>query len=162
MTREEIPNACESARGRRGFTLIEIMAVVLIMGLLIGLVGYNVFANVDKARVATTKAQMKTVETALENFRLDNSRYPTSDQGLEALIRKPSSGPEPRNYPPDGYLQKASALKDAWGETFQYRYPGTHNTRSYDLWSLGADAAPGGEGTDGDVGNWDDETIGDS
>ncbi len=144
-----------------GFTLIEIMAVVLIMGLLVSIVGYNVFAQVDKARVQTTRATISQLESALEFYRMDSSRYPTSEQGIEARVRKPSAPPEPRSYPPEGYLRKAGSLLDPWGEPFQYESPGQHNTYTYDLWSLGADSAPGGEDVDADIGNWDEESFAD-
>ena len=147
------PRACSKPVHReRGFTLIEIMAVVLIMGLLMGLVGISVFTQVDKARVVTTKAKISQLENALEFYRMDNSRYPTSEQGLEALVAEPQGA---RNYPPGGYLQKRDALKDSWDELFQYRSPGEHNQRTFDLWSLGADRQAGGEDLDSDVGNWD-------
>ena len=139
-----------------GFTLIEIMAVVLIMGLLMAVVGVNIKSQIDKARLAAAKAQISQLESALEFFRMDNGRYPTSEQGLDALVRMPTGDPAPRNYPPGGYLKKADALLDPWGEPFQYANPGTHNEHSFDLWTQGADAAPGGEGGDADLGNWDD------
>jgi general secretion pathway protein G len=144
-------------RRQQAFTLIEIMAVVLIIGLLVGIVGYNVFAQVDRARVATAKTQMKQIEGALEFYRLDNARYPTTEQGLDALLQKPQSGPEPLSYRPEGYLQRRSALKDPWGNVYQYESPGQNNPYSFDLWSLGADGKPGGDGNDADVGNWDTE-----
>ncbi|MGH0034839.1 MAG: type II secretion system major pseudopilin GspG [Myxococcota bacterium] len=147
----------EPRRRRRGFTLIEIMAVVIIMGLLVGIVGYNVFAQVDKARVNTARATMSQLETALELYRMDNSRYPTTDQGLDALVSKPSGTPEPRNYPSGGYLKKKGALLDPWGNPYQYESPGSRNASDYDLWSMGADGSPGGDGVDADVTNWDDE-----
>lgn len=144
-------------RASAGFTLIEIMAVVLIMGLLMGLVGVSVFGQVDKARITTAQTQIRNIESALELYRMDNSRYPTTEQGLEALLRRPSSAPEPRSYPAGGYLSKSDALKDPWGMTFQYESPGQHNGHSFDLWSLGADQQPGGEEVDADIGNWSDE-----
>jgi len=144
-------------RERSGFTLIEIMAVVLIMGLLMGMVGLQVFAQVDKARVATAKAKIAQLESALEFYRMDNARYPTTDQGLESLLRKPSGAPEPRNYPPEGYVKRVDALADPWGERYRYLSPGQHNPHTFDLWSLGADSSPGGEGADAEFGNWDAE-----
>jgi general secretion pathway protein G len=86
---------------------------------------------------------------------MDNGRYPTTEQGLRALVSKPTGDPEPRSYPPGGYLKKSDALLDPWQEPFQYANPGSRNPHSFDLWSLGADAAPGGEGGDADIGNWD-------
>jgi general secretion pathway protein G len=143
-----------------GFTLIEIMAVVLIIGLLGGIVGTVVFGQVDKARVATTKSQIKQLESALEFYRLDNARYPSSEQGLRALVQKPSGDPQPKNYRPEGYLQGGVVPKDPWGEDYQYRSPGEHNSYSFDLWSFGADAKPGGDADDADLGNWASDEAG--
>jgi len=158
MEHPETVPAAEPRRARRdGFTLIEIMAVVLIMGLLVSIVGYNVFQQVDKARVQTARANISQLESALELYRMDNARYPTTDQGLEALIRKPTGTPEPRNYPPEGYLRRSSQLTDPWGSPYQYESPGQHNPHSFDLWSYGADGEPGGTGADRDVGNWVEE-----
>jgi len=137
-----------------GFTLIEIMAVVLIIGLLGGIVGAVVFSQVDKARVNTARTQVKQLESVLEFYRMDNARYPSSEQGLQALVRKPSGDPQPRNYRPEGYVQGGVVPKDPWGEDYQYRAPGEHNPYSFDLWSFGADGKPGGDGNDADIGNW--------
>ena len=154
-------SAQRDERRRRGFTLIEIMAVVLIMGMLMGLVGVAVFQQVDKARVQTTKIRIKNLESALEFYRMDNSRYPSSEQGLAALLVKPVSEPEPRNYPPGGYLQRGGldALKDAWENKLFYENPGQHNIHSFDIWSLGADEEAGGEDTDADIQNWTGREI---
>jgi general secretion pathway protein G len=148
-------------RSRRSaaFTLIEIMAVVLIIGLLIGLVGSQVFQQVSGARVGTTRAQINSLEAALGFYQLDNGRFPTSEQGLDALVRKPSGAPEPRNWRSGGYLKGGAVPKDAWGGDFLYESPGTHNADSFDLWSLGADAAAGGEDADADIGNWSSEAA---
>ena len=148
-------------RGLRelGFTLIEIMAVVLIMGLLMGLVGVTVFSQVDRARATTARAKMAQLESALEFYRLDNSRYPSTEQGLAALINKPGSAPEPRNYPRGGYLRNEDGLDDPWGERFHYESPGQHNSHAFDVWSLGADSATGGSDTDADIGNWRDQSA---
>ena len=140
------------ARRQRGFTLIEIMAVVLIIGLLSTLVGVAIFPQIDKARVNTAKSQIKMLDAALETYRMDNSRFPTSEQGLRALIVPP---PEARNAPPGGsYLRERRIPEDPWGNTYQYESPGQHNRDGYDLWSLGADGSPGGSGVDADIGNW--------
>lgn len=141
-----------------GFTLIEIMAVVLIMGMLMTLVGLAVFQQVDKARATTARAKIAQLESALEFYRMDNSHYPTTEQGLVALIVKPESQPAPRNYPAGGYLKRRDALDDPWGAPYQYQSPGQHNAHSFDLWSLGADQSEGGEEVDADVGNWDSPT----
>jgi general secretion pathway protein G len=143
----------QSDRARRGFTLIEMMAVVLIIGMLSVLFGTVVVGRIGAARVTTARAAMTKVEQALEFYRLDNARYPSSEQGLTALLREPSIDPLPRNYQPEGYL-RAPDLVDPWGEDFGYEFPGAHNTYSFDLWSYGADNVSGGEGTDADLANW--------
>ena len=140
---------------RAGFTLIEIMAVVVIMGFLMTLVGLAVFQQVDKARVTTARAKIIQLESALEFYRMDNAKYPTTEQGLIALIERPQTEPQPRSYPAGGYLKRRDALEDPWGTPFLYESPGQHNAHSFDLWSLGADQSQGGEDVNGDVGNWD-------
>lgn len=151
------PCAHAPRRRERGFTLIEIMAVVLIIGLLGGVVGAVVFSQIDKARVTTARTQIKQIEAALDFYRMDNGRYPSTDQGLEALVRKPSSEPVPRNWRPEGYLKGGEVPRDPWGNPYQYESPGSHNTYSFDLWSFGSDGAAGGDGTDADIGNWADD-----
>jgi general secretion pathway protein G len=146
----------ERERRAQGFTLIEIMAVVIIMGLLMGIVGVTVFSQVDKARVATAKIQIKQVESALEFYRMDNSRYPSTEQGLRALIEAP---PDVRNYPPGGYLKDREGLLDPWQQPFQYQSPGQHNPHTFDIWSQGADGAPGGTDLNAEVGNWSDDPV---
>jgi general secretion pathway protein G len=138
-------------RRTRGFTLIEIMAVVLIIGLLSALVGIAIFPQIDKARVNTAKTQLKMLDAALEAYRMDNASFPTSEQGLVSLIQPP---PEARNALPGGYLREKRVPDDPWGTKFQYESPGQHNSDSYDLWSFGADGTPGGSGADADIGNW--------
>lgn len=142
-----------------GFTLIEIMAVVLIIGLLGGIVGVVIFGQVDTARITTAEAQIKQLESALEFYRLDNGRYPTTEQGLRALVEKPGTAPEPRRWRPEGYLQGGQVPLDPWGEPYQYQQPGVQNPQTFDLWSLGADSAPGGEGANADIGNWSEEAV---
>lgn len=139
---------------RRGFTLIEIMAVVLIMGLLAGIVGTVVVNQIDQARTQTARAQIKQLESALTFYQMDNGRFPTTEQGLHALVEKPTGAPEPRNYRPGGYLQGGVVPNDPWDAPYQYAAPGQHNPHAFDLWTLGADGQPGGEGADLDVGNW--------
>jgi general secretion pathway protein G len=137
-----------------GFTLIEIMAVVLIIGLLSTIVGAAIFRQVDRARVTAARAQLSSLEGVLELYRMDNGKFPTSEQGLVALVEAPTSEPVPRNYPAGGYLKDGRLPRDPWGEPYHYEIPGASNPHSYDLWSFGADGAPGGEGVDADVGNW--------
>lgn len=135
----------------QGFTLIEILVVVLIIGLLTTLVATTLFSRADDAKRTLAEAQLQKVSQSLELYKLDNGRYPTTEQGLDALAREPLSEPRPRRYPPDGYL-KAKDLRDPWDSPFAYRQPGDHNTASYDLLSLGPD---GQEGSEDDLGNWD-------
>jgi general secretion pathway protein G len=153
------PEIKTAEQGRRriaqaGFTLIEIMAVVVIIGLLASLVGFNVRNSIMKARAKTAATQIKTMEGALELYRMDNARYPTTEQGIEALVREPSAPPTPRDYPPGGYMRGGKVPLDPWGTEYGYESPGQHNAHSFDLWSLGADGTPGGSGADADIGNW--------
>ena len=141
----------ERSRRQRGFTLIEIMVVVVIIGLLAAVIVPQLMGNVDQARVAKARQDIQAIETALTMFRLDNSKYPATDQGLKSLIQQPTD-PSIRNWRPGGYVKKPS--RDPWGNDYQYVYPGTHGTE-YDLFSLGADGQPGGENLDADIGNWD-------
>ena len=136
-------------RRERGFTLIEMLIVMVILGLLAALVGPRMFGKVGKSRQNAAKVQIALFETALDTYRLDTSKYPTTDQGLQALRVKPS-GVERWDGP---YLPKDVPL-DPWGHPYQYRSPGEHG--DYDIVSLGADGNPGGEGEDEDVVNWKD------
>jgi general secretion pathway protein G len=150
-------NAPGEPTRERGFTLIEIMAVVLIIGLLSALVGVAIFPQIDKARVNTTKTQIRMLDGALETYRMDNARFPTSEQGLRALIVPP---PDARST--QSYLREKRVPDDPWGNPYQYEAPGQHNQDGYDLWSLGADGSPGGEGVDADIGNWAEDDALDS
>jgi general secretion pathway protein G len=144
-------------RNDAGFTLIEIMAVVIIIGLLTGIVGTAIFQRVDQGKRTAAEAQISNLESVLELYRMDNGRFPTTEQGLEALVAEPSGEPAARNYPPGGYLKRGRLPKDPWGEPYHYEAPGQKNRHSFDIWSHGSDGSPGGEGTDADIGNWADE-----
>jgi general secretion pathway protein G len=136
-----------------GFTLLEIMVVVVILGILAALVAPNVIRRIDDANVTKAKQDIRAFETALNLYRMDNFRYPTTEQGLEALVKQPND-PNIRNWKPGGYVR--SLQKDPWGNNYSYIAPGTRGG-DYDLYTLGADNQPGGEGTDADIGNWNIE-----
>lgn len=136
----------------RGFTLIEIMVVVVIIGLLAAVIVPNVVSQVEKARVSKAQQDIASLETALTMFKLDNSKYPGTDQGLQSLVVQPSD-PSIRHWKPGGYVKRVQ--KDPWGNDYLYVFPGTHGGE-YDLYSLGADGQPGGEGENADIGNWNE------
>ncbi|HGY9623831.1 TPA: type II secretion system major pseudopilin GspG [Pseudomonas putida] len=139
-------------RTQRGFTLIEIMVVVIILGVLGALVLPNVMSRPDHAKLTAARTDIQSISTALEIYRLDNGRYPSTAQGLDALVKRPTVAPLPRQWNAQGYLK--STPTDPWGSPYQYTSPGTHSSQGYDLYSLGADGQPGGEGMDADIGNW--------
>ncbi|MFW6181555.1 MAG: type II secretion system major pseudopilin GspG [Spirochaetota bacterium] len=144
-----------TGRGRLpAFTLIELMVVVVILGILAVFVVPRVAGRPEEARVTKARVEIANLEQALELYYLDNGRYPTTEQGLEALVRKPDTGPEPTNWQPGGYLNKPRIPVDPWGTPYMYVSPGNHNS-DYDLYSLGRDGQPGGEGYDADITNWD-------
>jgi general secretion pathway protein G len=150
MHRTEEANSQHSQRVRRsGFTLIEIMAVVVIMGMLMTVLAVGINGRIQVARSSAAQAQISRIEQALDFYQLDNARYPTADQGLESLHQQPTAPPVPKNYTPGGYLKREQLL-DPWGVPFQYQIPGTHNPHAFDLWSTGPD---GQEGND-DISNW--------
>lgn len=134
------------SRFQAGFTLIEVMVVVAILGILATIVMTNVIGKDDQARVTTAQASLKSVANALDMYKLDNHKYPTTDEGLGALVEKPSSA---KTWPDGGYIT-GGLPQDPWGNPFQYVYPGSEG-RKYDLYSLGADGAEGGEGFDADI-----------
>jgi general secretion pathway protein G len=137
---------------QQGFTLIEIMVVVIIIGILAAIVAPNVIGRVDDARITAAKADISAIEGALRLYRLDNFSYPETQYGLEALVTRPND-PMIKNWNPDGYLERLN--KDPWGNPYQYLNPGNHG--AIDIYSFGADGKPDGEGDGADIGNWDPE-----
>jgi general secretion pathway protein G len=138
--------------GARGFSLVEILVVLVIIGLLVSIVAPNVLQRADEARVQKVRADFKNVETALKLYKLDNFNYPTTEQGLGALVEKPTIEPIPRNWKKDGYLQQIP--EDPWGNLYKYLNPAEFGHGDYDLYSLGADGITGGEEQNADLGNW--------
>lgn len=136
--------------GQAGFTLIEIMVVVVILGILASLVVPKLMDRPEQARRTQAEVQIKGIEDALELFKLDNGFYPSSEQGLSALVTAPTTGRQVRSYREGGYVKKLP--QDPWGNPYVYLCPGIHGP--FDLVSYGADGAPGGEGKDADVVNW--------
>ncbi|BAQ81751.1 type II secretion system major pseudopilin GspG [Pseudomonas sp. St29] len=137
---------------QRGFTLIEIMVVVVILGVLAALVVPQIMSRPDQAKGAAAQSDIKAIAMALDIYKLDNHQYPSSQQGLDALVSKPSGNPPARNWNPDGYLKRLPI--DPWGNAYQYRVPGARGT-GYDLFSFGADGKLGGDGLNAEIGNWD-------
>lgn len=138
-------------RTQGGFTLIEIMVVVVILGILAALVVPQVMSRPEQAKVTVAKGDIKAVAAALDMYKLDNFTYPSTQQGLEALVTKPTGNPQPKNWNRDGYLKRLP--KDPWGNDYQYLSPGTRG--QFDLYSFGADGKPGGSDLNADIGNWD-------
>jgi general secretion pathway protein G len=134
-----------------GFTLVEILVVIVILGILAALVVPRIIERPDQARVTAAKADIATLMQALKLYRLDNQRYPSSEQGLNALVAKPTLPPVPANWKPNGYLERLPL--DPWGNPYQYLNPGLRG--EIDVFSFGADGQPGGTGYDADIGSWD-------
>ncbi len=137
----------------KGFTLIEIMVVVVILGILATIVLTNVMGREDEARINAAKTQIRALEGGLDGYKLDNGFYPSTDQGLEALIRKPEAGRIPAKWKESGYLKPARIPKDPWGKDYLYFSPGSEG-RPYEIVSYGADGEQGGEGNDADIESW--------
>ncbi|MBA6418987.1 type II secretion system protein GspG [Pseudomonas neustonica] len=137
---------------QRGFTLIEIMVVVVILGILAAVVVPRVMDRPDQARITKAQSDIRALESALNLYRLDNFNYPTTEQGLNALVRLPTGQNAPRNWRTGGYLDRLQ--KDPWGNDYQYQTPG-RDGRQFDIYSLGADGRPGGTEANMDIGNWD-------
>jgi general secretion pathway protein G len=141
-------DAGPAARRTRGFTLVEIMVVVVILGILAVLIVPRVVGRTDEARTVAAKQDVAAIMQALKLYRLDNGRYPSTEQGIAALVTKPQSDPVPANW--QKYLDRVP--KDPWGNVYQYLNPGVRG--ELDVFSMGADGAAGGEGNDADIGSW--------
>ncbi|EHJ47065.1 general secretion pathway protein G [Solidesulfovibrio carbinoliphilus subsp. oakridgensis] len=139
-------------RPPRGFTLIEMLVVVVIIGVLASIVGPRFFGKADEAKIAAAKSQLEVFALALDSYQLDTGDYPSQEQGLKALVEKPSSGTVPKGW--NGpYLRKRELPKDPWGNDYGYVKPGKHNP-DYDLYSLGKSGKPGGDGENANITNW--------
>lgn len=139
-----------SRHKQEGFTLIEIMVVLVILGLLVAAVAPQLLGRTDQAMVTVAQQDIRTLSQALDMYRLDNKNYPSTEQGLDALVSQPSGFPEAKNWNPDGYIKRLP--KDPWDNDYQYISPGVNG--KIDIFSYGADGKEGGEGYDADIGNW--------
>ncbi len=148
--------AINQKNNEKGFTLLEILIVITILGILASLVAVKLMDRPGEARAMKAKLDIKTLENALKLFKLDNSFYPSTEQGLRALVERPTTGRVANNWREGGYLEKGVVPKDPWGNEYLYLCPGVHNP-DFDLWSYGADGEEGGEGEDADVTNWETE-----
>ncbi len=146
----QLAKRCQQRRVQRGFTLIEIMVVVIILGILAAIVAPNVIGRVGDAQIAAAKQDIRGIENSLKFYRLDNFSYPTTEQGLQSLVTRPND-PNVKNWKSGGYLDRLP--KDPWGNPYQYLNPG--NNSEIDIYTLGRDGRPGGEEEDADIGNWD-------
>ena len=145
----------KTERNEKGFTLIELMVVIVILGILAGLIVPRIMGRPDEARRAKARIQMESLETALKLYKLDNGNYPTTEQGLQALVEAPLVGAPAKNWRQGGYLEKGKVPKDPWDNDFIYISPGAHG--DYDLISRGADGEPEGEGKNKDITSWESE-----
>ncbi len=142
-------------RDSRGFTLIEIMVVIIILGILAVYIGPKIMGRPGQAKQVKAQVDISALETALKLYKLDNGGYPATEQGLIALVEKPETGNVPKKWKEGGYLEKGKVPKDPWGNDFVYLSPGVHG--DYDIISYGADGVPGGEGEDKDINSWEIE-----
>jgi general secretion pathway protein G len=140
---------------RNGFTLIEIMVVIVILAGLAALVGPKLMGRTDDAKITDTRVQIRNIETALKLYKLDNGVYPATEQGLSSLVMKPTVGVIPKSYKDGGYLDGKKVPKDPWQSDYIYVSPGEHG--DYDLSSLGADGVKGGDGKNADITSWDEK-----
>jgi general secretion pathway protein G len=141
----------------KGFTLLELLVVIVILSVLATFVGVRIMGKPEEARRTAAQTQIQALESALNLYRLDNGEYPTTEQGLKALVEKPAVGNVPRKWREGGYLDKRSVPKDPWSGDYLYLCPGVKNTNGFDLFTYGPDGQAGGEGNDADIGNWENE-----
>jgi general secretion pathway protein G len=146
----------ESRGLESGFTLLEILVVITILGILASLIAVRIMDKPGEARATKARLDIQTLENALKLFKLDNAFYPSTEQGLQALVEKPGTGRIPGKWREGGYIEKGVLPKDPWGYSYNYLSPGEHN-RDFDIWSYGADGEEGGEGEDSDIVNWIEE-----
>jgi general secretion pathway protein G len=151
INNSSIPCASRPAARDAGFSLLELMVVVVIMSILALVVMPRVIDRPDQARVARAQADISSLSSAAKLYKLDNFRYPTTEQGLAALVTRPTTEPVPTNYAQNGYIDRLP--KDPWGNDYQYLSPGVHD--EFDIFTLGADGVAGGTGLDADIGSWD-------
>jgi general secretion pathway protein G len=151
---QNVSQRLKGQRRQRGFTLVEIMVVVVIIGILGALVVPKLLGRTGESRVTAARVDISTLMSALKLYKLDNQRYPNTEQGLQALIQKPTTGPAANGWKEGGYVERLP--KDPWGNAYQYLSPGIHGGE-VEIMSLGADGQPGGTGEDADVGSWDNK-----
>ncbi len=137
----------------KGFTMIELMVVIVILGILAAIVAPKLVGRTDEARITKARVDIANLETALKLYKLDNGVYPSTEQGLQALVETPETGTAPRNWREGGYLEKNRVPKDPWGNEFVYLSPGVNG--DFDLSSYGTDGLSGGEGINADINNWE-------
>ena len=150
MTQLQIPAQIDDQPRDAGFSLLELMVVVVILSVLALVIVPRVIDRPDQARVARAQADLAAISSAVNLYRLDNFRYPTTDQGLAALVNRPASDPAPANWATNGYMDRLPA--DPWGQPYQYLAPGVHG--DFDIFTYGADGVPGGDGANADIGSW--------
>lgn len=143
----------QQIRSMRGFTLIELMVVIVILGILAGLIVPRIMGRPEEAKQLKAKLTIESLETSLRLYKLDNGAYPTTEQGLQALVERPDTGNVPKGWREGGYIEKGRVPLDPWDNEFVYLSPGVHG--DYDIISYGGDGVPGGEGKDMDINNWE-------
>lgn len=142
-----------NVKSTHGFTLIELMVVIVILGILVSFIAPRLMGRPDEAKQVKARVQMESLETAIKLYKLDNGIYPTTEQGLQALVEQPQTGTVPKKWRKGGYLEKGKVPKDPWGNEFVYLSPGAHG--DYDIIAYGADGVPGGEEFNKDINSWE-------